>query len=282
MSLAIQSGPDAVAALLSELPASAEELTTGGARPLHVCAMSQRGQHSAELLIAAGAAVDPVDTWGYTPLQRMATNDLGVGAAALLRAGADRLRPSGLEGTGESARELALRLRSFAVLRAMQRYELERGLPRPDGEPLLIAPPPPAAAADSKGAADAADATRDAAADASSCSRTVRSAAARCPPPVLQLSSGLTFEDGEQILISVQKPLGLLLKERDAGETGGGVVVAAVGDEGSAAAAGVLEGDWLLAVNNQDVSAAGLEEVMARIVAAPRALNLRFARGGGA
>ena len=65
-------------------------------------------------------------------------------------------------------------------------------------------------------------------------------------------------------------------------KTGGGVVVAAVGDEGSAAAAGVLEGDWLLAVNNQDVSAAGLEEVMARIVAAPRALNLRFARGGGA
>ena len=124
MSLAIQSGPDAVAALLRELPASADEVTTGGARPLHVCAMSQRGQHSAELLIAAGAAVDPVDTWGYTPLQRMATNDLGVGAAALLRAGADRLRPSGLEGTGDSARELALRLRSFAVLRAMQRYEL--------------------------------------------------------------------------------------------------------------------------------------------------------------
>lgn len=256
MSLAIQSGPDAVAALLRELPASADEVTTGGARPLHVCAMSQRGQHSAELLIAAGAAIDPIDTWGYTPLQRMATNDLGVGAAALLRAGADRLRPSGLEGSGESARELALRLRSFAVLREMQQYELERGLPRPAGEPLLVAPP---AAADDD-----------------------NNGAARCPPPVLQLSSGLTFEDGEQILISVQKPLGLLLEERGAGDAGGGVVVAAVGDEGSAAAAGVLEGDWLLAVNNQDVSAAGLEEVMARIVAAPRALNLRFARGGRA
>ena len=260
MSLAIQSGPDAVAALLRELPASADEVTTGGARPLHVCAMSQRGQFSAELLIAAGAAIDPIDTWGYTPLQRMATNDLGVGAAALLRAGADRLRPSGLEGSGDSARELALRLRSFAVLREMQRYELERGLPRPDGEPLLVAPPPAAAAADN---------TRD------------NNGAARCPPPVLQLSSGLTFEDGEQTLISVQKPLGLLLEERGAGDTGGGVVVAAVGDEGSAGAAGVLEGDWLLAVNNRDVSAAGLEEVMARIVAAPRALNLRFARGGG-
>ena len=86
-----------------------------------------------------------------------------------------------------------------SVLFTLRRYELERGLPRPDGEPLLVAPPPAAAADnDSKGAADAADATRDAAADASSCSRTVRSTAARCPPPVLQLSSGLTFEDGEQ------------------------------------------------------------------------------------
>ena len=78
--------------------------------------------------------VDATDTWGYTPLQRCATNDLAEGAAALLAAGASRLRPSGLEGTGDSARALALRFRSFGVLRACQQHELAQGLPLPDGE----------------------------------------------------------------------------------------------------------------------------------------------------
>ena len=138
MSTAIHTGPEAVAALLAIDPLWANEVTTGGATPLHVCGMSQRGQHSASVLIDAGAEIDAADTWGYTPLMRMATNNLGVGAAALLRAGADRLRPSGLLGTGDSARDIALRLRSFDVLKEIQRYELEHGLPRPEGEPLLF------------------------------------------------------------------------------------------------------------------------------------------------
>ena len=69
--------------------------------------------------------------------------------------------------------------------------------------------------------------------------------------------------------------------EGGGGEGGGegGVVVAEVLQEGSAARMGVRQGDLLLAVNNQDVSAAPLECVLERISSAPgRVLNLRFAR----
>ena len=274
MSQAVRTSPEAVATLLALRPELKDEVTTGGARPLHVCGMSQRGQRSAAVLLAAGVdEVDPVDTWGYTPLMRMATNNLGVGGAALLRAGADRLRPSGLEGTGDSARDLAIRLRSFDVLREIQRFELETGLPLPEGEPLLftpetapspppppppppLPPPPPPPSY----------------------------AVARVSRATMQLSSGLTFDDGEQRLISVQRPLGLVLEEREevplsGGGEDGGVVVAEVLEEGSAARMGVRPGDVLLAVNNQDVSTAPLEAVLDRISAAPgRVLNLRFAR----
>jgi S1-C subfamily serine protease len=117
----------------------------------------------------------------------------------------------------------------------------------------------------------------------------------------MQLSSGLSFDDAEMLLVSVQKPLGLLLEEIEvearevegsevvesaamASEPGagggGGVVVVEVSDVGSAARAGVAAGDRLLAVNNQDVSDAPLEQVLAHLAAAPRVLNLRFLRGG--
>ena len=79
--------------------------------------MSQRGQHSAQLLIDAGADLEALDSWGYTAIQRAATNGLEVGAEALIRAGASHTRPSGLEQKGESARALARRLRSFSVLK---------------------------------------------------------------------------------------------------------------------------------------------------------------------
>ena len=92
------------------------------------------------LLIEAqgpSADIDARDTWGYTALQRHATNNLAVGAQALVEAGADHLAPSGTELAGESARALARRLRSYAVLKVFQQYEIARGLPLPEGEPLL-------------------------------------------------------------------------------------------------------------------------------------------------
>ena len=88
LSQAIRTSPDAVRSLLDVQPDLAHEVTTGGATPLHVCAMSQIGQNSMALVVAArspaAADVDAVDTWGYTALQRCATNNLPEGAKALL------------------------------------------------------------------------------------------------------------------------------------------------------------------------------------------------------
>ena len=137
MSQAIRTGPDAVAALLAESPELATEITTGSATPLHICGMSQRGQHSAQLLIDAGGDLEALDGWGYTPIQRAATNGLNIAAEALVNAGASHTRPSGLEQKGESARALARRLRSFSVLKVFQQWELAQGIPLPDGEVQL-------------------------------------------------------------------------------------------------------------------------------------------------
>mmetsp|Transcript_122830 Transcript_122830/g.281685 ORF Transcript_122830/g.281685 Transcript_122830/m.281685 type:complete len:88 (-) Transcript_122830:15-278(-) len=61
--------------------------------------MSQAGQHSTALLIERGGDVEAVDTYGFRPLHRMASNNLPVGAAALLRAGADAGAQAGRGGT---------------------------------------------------------------------------------------------------------------------------------------------------------------------------------------
>ena len=140
LSAAIRSGVlEEVQLLLDRDPSLADEVTTGGATPLHVCGMSANGQRSTELIAQAraemGSDVDARDTWGYTALQRHATNNLAIGAQALLDAGASHTIPSGLyDGRGESARALARRLRSYAVLRVFQQHELAQGLPLPDGE----------------------------------------------------------------------------------------------------------------------------------------------------
>jgi ankyrin repeat protein len=136
LSQAIRKGPLEVEAALEAAPEMAFEISTGGATPLHVCAMSRVGQQSMQRLIDArhGADLDALDTWGYTALQRCATNGLAAGAMALVAAGASHSRPSGLDGRGESARQLALRLRAFGVLKVFQQYELWQGMALPDGE----------------------------------------------------------------------------------------------------------------------------------------------------
>ena len=79
----------ALAAWFDRFPELANEISTGGATPLHVCGMSRRGASLAALVAARGGALEAVDTYGFRPLHRMASNNLAEGARALLEAGAD-------------------------------------------------------------------------------------------------------------------------------------------------------------------------------------------------
>mmetsp|Transcript_35586 Transcript_35586/g.72157 ORF Transcript_35586/g.72157 Transcript_35586/m.72157 type:complete len:157 (+) Transcript_35586:452-922(+) len=98
----------------------------------------------------------------------------------------------------------------------------------------------------------------------------------------LRLGTGLTFTDGDQILVSAQKPLGIVLEEREEGGMGGGCVVAEISDPRTSAVAqaGVQPGDMLIAVQNADVGSASIEEVLQRIAGAPKVVNLRFQKAG--
>ena len=64
MATAIHDGPEAVAAFLDKYPDMVNDVSTGGAQPLHICGMSQRGQLSTELIIARGGDVEATDTYG--------------------------------------------------------------------------------------------------------------------------------------------------------------------------------------------------------------------------
>ena len=90
------------------------------------------------------------------------------------------------------------------------------------------------------------------------------------------ISSGFTFtdDDDDQILVSLQKPLGIVLEQ----DTEGPIVVAQVDKGGSAARSGIQEGDILLAVQNASVEKADLSEVLTIIGNAPRVINVRFLR----
>lgn len=96
----------------------------------------------------------------------------------------------------------------------------------------------------------------------------------------LRIGTGLTFTDGDQILVSAQKPLGIVLEEKEEGGLGGGCVVAEIADPNTSAVAqaGVRPGDVLVAVQNADVCSASIEEVMQMIIIAPKVVNLRFQR----
>ena len=100
----------------------------------------------------------------------------------------------------------------------------------------------------------------------------------RARKAAMMISSGLTFQSDDNLrLVSMQKPLGLVLESLD----DGGVFVADVAQGSNAERAGVLVGDVLKAVNNLDVTAATLDEVVEAIGGVPgRVLNLRFLVGG--
>ena len=119
MARAIQRGEEMVKQILKDYPQLIEEVSTGGARPLHVCGMSAKGEQCTKLLIDMGADIHAVDTYGYTALHRMASNDLESGGAALVKAGLD---PNAkLEGADSTPIEIAKRQRAIKFLMGMQR-----------------------------------------------------------------------------------------------------------------------------------------------------------------
>lgn len=111
--------PLAMAAWLDRHPELANEVTTGGASPLHMCGMSRAAQMSTKLLLDRGADKEAVDTYGYRPLHRMASNNLAVGALALLEAGAD---PMALTAHGETAMQIARASRALDVVSVLLRF----------------------------------------------------------------------------------------------------------------------------------------------------------------
>ena len=119
MSRAIHKGPGTVKQVLMDFPQLVNEVTTGGARPLHICGMSQRGQYSTQTLIDAGADLHVLDTYNYNALHRMASNNLDVGATALVNAGMDpNFKPDESDATPI---EIAQRSRAIKFLMAMQK-----------------------------------------------------------------------------------------------------------------------------------------------------------------
>jgi len=118
MSKAIHAGPEKVKEILKDFPELKEEVSTGGAHPLHVCGMSKNGQLSTQILIDAGADIHAIDTYNYNALHRMASNNLEIGGEALVKAG---LNPND-RGKGEASPiDIAKRSRAINFLMAMQK-----------------------------------------------------------------------------------------------------------------------------------------------------------------
>ena len=90
--------------LLSQFPDLVNDVSTGGAQPLHMAGMSARNQGSVPSLVEHGADIEAMDTYGFTPLLRMASNNLAKGARALLEAGA---HPGNKGGAGISPMQCA-------------------------------------------------------------------------------------------------------------------------------------------------------------------------------
>eukprot|EP00756_Hemistasia_phaeocysticola_P028553 Hpha_TRINITY_DN16179_c3_g9::TRINITY_DN16179_c3_g9_i1::g.7977::m.7977 len=104
--------------LLGKHPDLSNDESTGGALPLHMCGMGGVRADKVETLVEFGADIEALDTYGMTPLHRMASNNLGEAAAALLALGAD---PTYGGAIGTSPTEMARSSRASAVLAALKK-----------------------------------------------------------------------------------------------------------------------------------------------------------------
>merc|ERR1712045_303194 len=97
--------------------------STGGAQPLHMCGMSKGKQNSVRTLVSRGADIEAIDTYGFTPLHRMASNNLSEGAKALLECGAD---PLNVGKIGQSPAQVAQSSNAIDVIKVLQDWGKER------------------------------------------------------------------------------------------------------------------------------------------------------------
>ena len=109
----------ATAELLAKFPDLVNDISTGGAQPLHMCGMSRENQRSTDMIISRGGDIEALDTYGFTPLHRMASNNLAIGARALLEAGAD---PGNKGKIGQNASEIARTSAASDVLKLLQEW----------------------------------------------------------------------------------------------------------------------------------------------------------------
>mmetsp|Transcript_19644 Transcript_19644/g.35041 ORF Transcript_19644/g.35041 Transcript_19644/m.35041 type:complete len:216 (-) Transcript_19644:130-777(-) len=119
MTKALSAGKDAIDKVLQKDSKLVNEITTGGATPLHMCGMSRRAQLSTKYIIEKGGNIEALDTYGYTPLHRMASNDLSIGAQALLEAGANAFARTKY---GEDAMSIAEQSRAYKVVKVLKEF----------------------------------------------------------------------------------------------------------------------------------------------------------------
>jgi len=103
--------------LLDKYPDLSNDVTTGGASPLHMCGMSRGSQRAVATLVRYGADLEALDTYGMTPLHRMASNNLPIGAKMLIKAGCN---PEYKGKCGITPKEMAQRSRALDVVRVIQ------------------------------------------------------------------------------------------------------------------------------------------------------------------
>merc|ERR1711915_804053 len=112
-----------LSSLLKQFPDLVNDISTGGAQPLHMCGMSKNNQQSVRTLVSHGADIEAMDTYGFTPLLRMASNNLADGTASLLEAGAD---PNNTGGARVSPMECAQQSCASDVFTVLEKWGSER------------------------------------------------------------------------------------------------------------------------------------------------------------